>query len=201
MKKKLNIAELVTQIVFLLILLVAPLASYKIPDHAGTNSLTGNTMMITGSTGTITFADLFSTAPLFYVLFIALILCNIILCFVSIKKDSLEADSKLHIALPIINFLIFVFVRGFMLLSAIPNKYYGDITSAPVYSLLIAISFVIIILAFVKRAKAVTITQPTVSSKQSTSVTAELEKYNELLEKGIITQDEFDAKKKQLLGL
>ena len=201
MKKKLNIAELVTQIVFLLILLVAPLASYKIPDHAGTNSLTGNTMMIKGSTGTITFADLFSTAPIFYLIFIALILCNIILCFVSIKKDSSGADSKLHIALPIINFLIFVFVRGFMLLSAIPNKYYGDITGAPVYSLLIVISFVIFILAFVKRAKAETITQSTVSSKQSTSATAELEKYNELLEKGIITQDEFDAKKKQLLGL
>ena len=29
----------------------------------------------------------------------------------------------------------------------------------------------------------------------------ELEKYNELLSKGIITQEEFDAKKKQLLGL
>ena len=29
----------------------------------------------------------------------------------------------------------------------------------------------------------------------------ELEKYNELLSKGVITQEEFDAKKKQLLGL
>lgn len=38
----------------------------------------------------------------------------------------------------------------------------------------------------------------------STAVTNEfeaLEKYNELLEKGIITQEEYDAKKKQILGL
>ena len=201
MKKKLNVVELITQIAYFLILMVAPLASYKVPDHAGTNSLTGNTMLIAGSTGTITFADLFATAPLFYLIFIALIVCNIILCIVSIKNDSAEPDSKLHIALPIINFIIFVFVRGFMLLSAIPSDFGGDIASAPVYTLLIAISFVIIILAFVKRAKAEPIAQATVSSKQPISVTAELEKYNDLLEKGIITQNEFNTKKKQLLGL
>ena len=201
MKRKLNIAELITQIVYLLILLVAPLASYRIPDHAGTNSLTGNTMVIEGSTGTITFIDLFATAPLFYLIFITLIVCNIILCIVSIKKDSAEADSKLHVVLPIINFLIFVFVRGFMLLSAIPNNASGDITGAPVYTLLIALSFVIIILAFVKRAKAEPIAQATVPSNLPVPVTAELERYNDLLEKGIITQAEFDAKKKQLLGL
>ena len=32
-------------------------------------------------------------------------------------------------------------------------------------------------------------------------IAAELKKYNELLKEGIITQDEFDAKKKQLLEL
>lgn len=201
MKKKLNIAELIIQVIYFIILLIAPLAFYKIPDHAGTNSLTGNTMVIKGSTGTITFADLFATAPLFYLIFITLIVCNIILCIASIKKGSVEADSKLHVALPIVNFLIFVFIRGFMLLSAIPYDGIADITNATVYTLLIAISFIIVILAFVKRSKAEPIAQSTVSSKQSVSVTAELEKYNDLLEKGIITQAEFDAKKKQLLGL
>ena len=196
MKKKLNVAELVTQIVYLFILLVAPLASYKIPDHAGTNALTGNTMVINGSTGTINFADLFATAPLFYLIFIALIVCNAILCIASIKKDSNEVDSKLHVALPIINFLIFVFVRGFMLLSAIPGDFNGEIVNAPVYTLLIALSFIIIILAFVKRAK----TEP-MAQETATSATAELVKYNDLLKKGVITQAEFEAKKKQLMGL
>ena len=37
--------------------------------------------------------------------------------------------------------------------------------------------------------------------QQSVSPAEELKKYKELLDSGIITQDEFDAKKKQLLGL
>ncbi|MBQ7378808.1 MAG: SHOCT domain-containing protein [Clostridia bacterium] len=36
---------------------------------------------------------------------------------------------------------------------------------------------------------------------QSTSNADELKKYKELLDSGIISQEEFDAKKKQLLGL
>ena len=35
----------------------------------------------------------------------------------------------------------------------------------------------------------------------TTSPADELKKYKELLDMGIITQEEFDAKKKQLLGL
>ena len=38
-------------------------------------------------------------------------------------------------------------------------------------------------------------------SKQQTDVADEIAKLNELKEKGIITQEEFDKKKKQLLGL
>ncbi len=37
--------------------------------------------------------------------------------------------------------------------------------------------------------------------KQDVSSAEELKKYKELLDTGVITQDEFDAKKKQLLGL
>ena len=39
------------------------------------------------------------------------------------------------------------------------------------------------------------------SNITQTSNTEELKKYKELLDSGIITQEEFDAKKKQLLGL
>jgi len=40
-----------------------------------------------------------------------------------------------------------------------------------------------------------------VPTENSTSSTDELRKYKELLDDGIITQEDFDAKKKQLLGL
>lgn len=199
MKKKLNIAELIGQIAFLFILLVAPLATYKIPDHAGINSVTGNKMMINGSTGTLHFDDLFETAPLFYLIFLALIVCNIVLCVVSIKKDLPQADSKIHIILPILIFVLFVFVRGFMLLGAIPYDGNADITSATVYTLLIALAFIIIILAVIKRSQGEK--SSVHPSAQSSSSAAELQKYSDLLEKGVITQAEFDAKKKQLLGL
>jgi uncharacterized membrane protein len=44
-------------------------------------------------------------------------------------------------------------------------------------------------------------TAPVQVSIQQTSSADELKKYKELLDQGIITQEEFDAKKKQLLGL
>ncbi len=44
--------------------------------------------------------------------------------------------------------------------------------------------------------------QPTYASKvEETNITSELRKYKQLFDEGVITQEEFDAKKKQLLGL
>ena len=43
--------------------------------------------------------------------------------------------------------------------------------------------------------------EPIVVQSPSTSTTEELKKYKELLDSGVITQEEFDAKKKQLMGL
>ena len=43
--------------------------------------------------------------------------------------------------------------------------------------------------------------QETLKKEGSQSTADELKKFKELLDSGIITQEEFDAKKKQLLGL
>lgn len=51
----------------------------------------------------------------------------------------------------------------------------------------------------IREVKAGTKTAPTVI--QQISAADELKKFKELLDMGIITQEEFDAKKKQLLGL
>ncbi|MBO5136039.1 MAG: SHOCT domain-containing protein [Clostridia bacterium] len=42
---------------------------------------------------------------------------------------------------------------------------------------------------------------PTIKQEISQSNAGELKKFKELLDSGVITQEEFDAKKKQLLGL
>ena len=52
----------------------------------------------------------------------------------------------------------------------------------------------------VKKAKKEQVAQPNVTVQQVSSAD-ELKKYKDLLDAGIITQEEFDAKKKQLLGL
>ena len=44
-------------------------------------------------------------------------------------------------------------------------------------------------------------TQSTTVVQQALSTADELKKFKELLDIGVITQEEFDAKKKQLLGL
>lgn len=53
----------------------------------------------------------------------------------------------------------------------------------------------------VERQKQPTSPVQTTASTQTTSNVDELKKYKELLDQGIITQEEFNAKKKQLLGL
>lgn len=49
--------------------------------------------------------------------------------------------------------------------------------------------------------KEVEVTEPVTNVTQAQSSADELKKFKELLDSGIITQEEFDAKKKQLLGL
>ena len=53
----------------------------------------------------------------------------------------------------------------------------------------------------VERQKQNVTTMQTTVSAYATSTADEIKKYKELLDLGIITQEEFDAKKKQLLGL
>ena len=49
-----------------------------------------------------------------------------------------------------------------------------------------------------RQPKAVTIIQPTSSAASSAD---EIMKFKELLDSGVITQEEFDAKKKEILGV
>lgn len=71
---------------------------------------------------------------------------------------------------------------------------------------LLVIGIVEMIVHFVKRRKAIPLAEITSNNEGEVSLTKELsidelKKFKELLDMGIITQEEFDAKKKQLLGL
>ena len=72
----------------------------------------------------------------------------------------------------------------------------------------LAIFFVFIIICFVKRSRFIVglsgeapVVVQTETGHAAVSGADELKKYKDLLDSGVITQEEFDAKKKQLLGL
>lgn len=74
--------------------------------------------------------------------------------------------------------------------------------------IVVGLWFVYIMLCFLKRSTIVIGTEPTyqtvINSRNSSTqsnIPDELNKYKQLLDDGVITQKEFDAKKKQLLGL
>ena len=65
--------------------------------------------------------------------------------------------------------------------------------------------FAVIVVAFAKRSSFIAepkeSKQTVVNNIQETTNADELKKYKDLLDSGAITQEEFDAKKKELLGL
>lgn len=64
-----------------------------------------------------------------------------------------------------------------------------------------AIMGIVIILSFVKRSKSFNPENKVEVEISAISEAEELKKFKELLDTGVITQDEFDAKKKELLDL
>ena len=202
MKKKLNIAELTVQIIFLITYLFVPLASAQVNGLVTTNPVTGNPMLSGGGFYTITFKNLMASGNRGLVLiFIVLVLSNVALCLFSIIKNQSEIDPKIHVALPIINVIFFLFLRTQLLPMGLNvTSHRVDELNASVYTFLIVLSFIIMILAFVKRSKGIIKTTPDTPT-QNNDKFKELERYNELLKKELISQEEYDAKKKELLGL
>ena len=130
--------------------------------------------------------------PIYCLPLIILWTISIVMCIVSIFSKQKGVDGKMHAALPIINFAITTWV----MLSLTISKAFFVITF---------LMFIIIIIGFVKRSKLIVgeIEKPqqVINNIQETSNADELKKYKDLLDSGVITQEEFEAKKKQLLGL
>ena len=116
---------------------------------------------------------------------------NLLMCVCGAISKSKKRDGAMHAILPI---LLFVFTDWCIL---------SVTKEANSFLLLQGLMFAMIIVAFVKRSRAIVGETPqavVVAGTQATSAD-ELKKYKELLDNGVISQAEFDAKKKQLLGL
>ncbi len=133
----------------------------------------------------------------YYLIMLAL---NAIMCLFSIILKTQKKDSLVH---PLLSVII--------LLWAMPdyNNPWAEgpreaIALEPCCTLSLILLAIIVVLSFLKRSNLVfpkSDAPVVVEKKASASKADELKKYKELLDSGVITQEEFDAKKKQLLNL
>lgn len=189
MKRKIiNIVELILHLITLAILFFS---KYEVAKITGLH----NGLPVYSTTEKDTFfwyKELFEN-PIYCIPLIILWAISIVMCIVSIFSKQKGVDGKMHAALPIINF---VFTTWVMLSLAVSNNFF----------VVILLMFIIMIIGFVKRSTLIAPKeekqpQQVINNIQKTSNADELKKYKDLLDSGVITQEEFDQKKKQLLGL
>lgn len=141
------------------------------------------------------------TENYFPLILIGIMIVNAIICLVSVISQNENRDGIVHTILAI---LICIFSAIYLTSIAAPTGY-DIIIATPLKMIGIICALIIAILAVVKRSKYVVAedkTTPVINNiNVDTSNADELKKYKDLLDSGIITQEEFDQKKKQLLDL
>ena len=210
-RKTLNFVQIIFYAIILLIMVASPYTSYKVYNKrvVAYNFYEGINVLSTDYTevveeGTIHLWDYFEhTFTLVWSLLpIILVFTGIIISGFSIIRKSFHRDSKLHLVIPVLTFFSFSFLTLFCdAINYSAPSYHVEKTGAtpllPV-GVLLLITFV---LALIKRSKSFN-PDPVVKVEMlQTSSANEIKQYKELLDSGAITQEEYDVKKKELLGL
>lgn len=141
--------------------------------------------------------------PILFIPMCAFYLLCTIMCVVSIISKNNNKDGVIHGILAII---LFISANWTLLLSTIGENMDSSGFPTGLFELFL---FLTIVVAFAKRSPLIVnsqnnnqgTTQPIVNNIQKSTSADELKKYKELLDSGVITQEEFEAKKKQLLNL
>ena len=153
--------------------------------------------------GTFHFSDFLNVHPVqtaFLLIPVVLIVICFALAIFSVIRKSTHRDSMLHIVVPILAVIIYaLFTSIFIEVAGGPvfTVYSGTNPLLPVA----AIMGIVIILSFIKRSKSFNPENKVKVEISAKSDADELKKFKELFDAGIINQEEFDAKKKELLGL
>ena len=161
------------------------------------------------ATGVLTFSSLLGGNPVWGYLSLGIVGLCILISLASIIRKSNDRDSILHFILPVLAVPVYAFFAGMALEAAdcLDPELFTVVTGANPLKTVTLLLCAVIILAFVKRSKLfnpkpVLAVELTGVSAQAVAASAdELKKYKELLDSGVISQEEFDAKKKQILGL
>lgn len=157
--------------------------------------------------GTVTFSTLQKGDPLWAALSLGSIGLSILASLASIIRKSNDRDGLLHLLLPVLNiYTFFSFAQMLELSSNMKEGYFNILSYSSMPWTVMGIFATVFFLAFVKRSKLfnrkdavkVELANPQPASASNAD---ELKKYKELLDNGVISQEEFETKKKQLLGL
>lgn len=147
--------------------------------------------------------NLIERFPMFSIPMYVLFLLSAVMCIISIISKSTYKDGKAHGAVAILLFIVTVF----NLISCTQDGENLYIVSSENFPgiIIIGLLFTTVVVAFAKRSSFIAepkeTQQTVVNNIQETTNADELKKYKDLLDSGAITQEEFENKKKELLGL
>ena len=215
MKKKLNIIQLAISIIILILLFVPIMfekGKYNIISYGMSKSEYFTDSSFVGIIEDASFMKMSTAIILFGCLFIFLIIMSIAGCVVSLISSDVSTVSKFfnRKITMILTCLMPLVLIVFMILPQIHAnngdwffKFYYSATPIVGYWLVVILSIAVVIIDVYKRSPKVANAPVAVKTNviQVNSNADELKKYKDLLDSGIISQEEFEAKKKQLLGL
>lgn len=138
--------------------------------------------------------------PIMLVPMCVLYILSAVMCIISIVSKSTYKDGKAHGAVAILLFIVSVY----NIIACTSDEMIIDSKDFPGV-VFIGLLFAVIVVAFAKRSSFIAESkesqQTVVNNIQETTNADELKKYKDLLDSGAITQEEFENKKKELLGL
>lgn len=196
-KRLVNLVEFLVHIVVLVLMMTIDYVSIKFNEYDWPNQY-----IEPGNYTYFEYADI--VGQFIMHIFTVMVAISGIICLISAISKNEKKDGIIHTVVAIINFLI----GGFLCWSTgVDIRGYYTTPTQPFTYVIPVLFGVIILLSFIKRSNYISPTK-----KQSVeadinnlndinSSADELKKYRDLLDNGVITQEEFDAKKKQLLGL
>lgn len=145
---------------------------------------------------TMSAMDTISKFPIMKIPMLVLFLLCAVMCIVSIVSKQKHRDGRIHSILAIILFLY----ANYCVIAC--GAGYGEIISTKFPTAIFELClFAVVVVSFVKRSTLIAGLPEIKVAENAPSNADELKKFKDLLDSGAITQEEFDEKKKQLLGL
>ena len=191
------------QIAALLMFVLSKYATYVKRPNATIEA--ADLLALFDGSGVITFSNLMNSINLWPILGIVLLLLGTVMCLISALRNNSNRDGVSHTIVSFLSLIVVGWVIVMMGLMCDRAETFCVITAN---SMSVRVIFILLGCAVVcNMLKRSSLIAPKAKNKvvvqrtESISHADELKKYKELLDSGVISQEEFDAKKKQLLGL